>query len=130
MSTKLRRRKNLKNFFAYIFLLGILGASAFLLNAFIVSRSPLYISPLGKTNVDLANVERLLKENKIIFSQVTLLDYSYLIGIPGNGQVRLSQNKDIEKQVSSLQRILIQLTIEGKPFKSIDFRFSEPIVSF
>jgi len=85
---------------------------------------------MGKTNVDLVFVEKKLKDKDILFSQVSLSDNSYLIDIQNNGQVRLSLDKDIDKQIASLQRILIQLTIEGKLFKSIDFRFSEPIVSF
>jgi len=34
------------------------------------------------------------------------------------------------QQIASLQRILRALTIEGKSFKNIDFRFKEPIISF
>jgi hypothetical protein len=102
----------------------------FFLNMFFTSRKPLFISPLGKTNIDKAHVEKNLKEKKILFTEVSLSDYSYLVNIKDNGQVRLSQEKDINDQISSLQKILNQLTIEGKPFKSIDFRFSEPIISF
>jgi hypothetical protein len=61
---------------------------------------------------------------------VTALDSSYSVNIPNNGQVILSGDKDINSQIASLQRILIQLTIEGKTFKNIDFRFSEPTISF
>jgi hypothetical protein len=110
--------------------LGILGCAAFVLHTFFISTEPLFISPIGKANTDLIRVEKILKDNKILFSKVTLSDYSYLVDIQNNGQVRLSQDKDINKQIASLQRILIQLTIEGKSFKSIDFRFSEPIISF
>lgn len=86
---------------------------------------------MGKNNIDVKKVEKILKDKNILFSSIVVLsDSSYLITIPNNGQVRLTPKKDIEKQVSSLQRILLQLTIEGKPFKSIDFRFEEPIISF
>lgn len=91
----------------------------------------MFISPLGKVKNDLAIIERSLKEKKISFSQVVRLsDLTYLIDIPNNGQVKLSSVKDIGKQITSLQRILVELTIEGKLFKSIDFRFEEPVVSF
>ena len=76
------------------------------------------------------NVKKLLKEGNIMFSKVTLSGLVYLIDIPNNGQVSLSSQKDMASQISSLQRILRQLTIEGKQFKSIDFRFNEPIISF
>jgi hypothetical protein len=131
MSINPRKLKYFKRkFAAYILLLGVLGISAFFLNTFLVSRKPLFISPISKIKIDLASVEKILKDNNILFSQVSLSDYSYLINIQNNGQVRLSHDKDINKQISSLQKILRELTIEGKPFKSIDFRFSEPIISF
>ena len=131
MFTNPKRQKHFKiKFAAYILLLGILGVSGFFLNSFIASRKPLFLSPIGKVSVDFASVKKILKDNNISFSKVNSLEDSYLVDISNNGQVRLSQDKDINKQISSLQRILNQLTIEGKPFKSIDFRFSEPIISF
>lgn len=82
-------------------------------------------------NSDVAMVEKSLREKNIAFSQVLALsDSTYRINIPNNGQVKLSQTLDISKQIASLQRILVALTIEGKPFKSIDLRFKEPIISF
>ncbi|OGH24833.1 MAG: hypothetical protein A3B47_00055 [Candidatus Levybacteria bacterium RIFCSPLOWO2_01_FULL_39_24] len=126
-----RQQKNLKRkFAAYILLLGILGFIAFFLNTFFVSGKPLFISPVGKININRAEVEKILKNNHVSFSKIISENNSYLVDISNNGQVRLSLDKDIGQQISSLQRILIQLTIEGKPFKSIDFRFAEPIISF
>ena len=131
MFTNPRRHKHFKRKFAvYILSLGAIAVSLFFLNVFFVSKRPLFISPVVKTNEDKTHIEKLLKDNKILFSKVTISDYCYLIDIQNNGQVRLVQNKDINQQIASLQRILIQLTIEGKSFKSIDFRFSEPIISF
>lgn len=80
--------------------------------------------------MDISNIEKLLKESNILFSTVVFSDSSYIINIPNSGQVKFSSQKDIEGQISSLQRILRELTIEGRPFKKIDFRFDEPIISF
>lgn len=86
---------------------------------------------MGKNNIDAENVQKVLKDNNILVSRVLVLsDLSYEVTIPNNGQVRLSSQKNINKQITSLQRILRELTIEGKQFKSIDFRFDEPIISF
>lgn len=127
----LRRQNNFnKKIAAYILLLGILGACAFFLNTFFVLGKPLFISPIGKISVDAVAVEKILRDDNIQFSEVTMDNNSYLISISNNGQVRLSLDKDIKEQISSLQRILKELTIEGKSFKMIDFRFLEPIVSF
>jgi hypothetical protein len=114
----------------YILFLAALACVAFFMNIFFTMKEPLFISPLGKTNIDLNQVRKTLKNNKIPFVNVVLSDYSYLVSLQNNGQIILSQNKDIVKQITSLQRILNQLTIEGKSFKSIDFRFAEPIISF
>lgn len=132
MSVNPRQKKNLREKIAvYILLLGILACAILFLNFSYLFQKPLFISPVGKAGNDIAMVEKKLREKNIQFSQVLILpDSAYLISIPNNRQVKLSSDKDIDKQTSSLQRILIQLTIDGKPFKSIDFRFSEPIISF
>jgi hypothetical protein len=110
--------------------LAVVACGAFFLNTFSASKGPLFISPLGKVNVDLNKVRKALIDKNISFSTVSLSDYSYLIILQNNEQIRISESKDIVKQITSLQRILNQLTIEGKSFKSIDFRFTEPIISF
>lgn len=130
MFIKPKRKRFRRRIISYIFLLVILGILAFFLNKFFISRKETIISPLSKPGIDLVSVERILKDNDIAFSAVTALDSSYLVNIPNNGQVILSGDKDINSQIASLQRILIQLTIEGKTFKNIDFRFSEPTISF
>lgn len=131
MSTNPRRKRSLKKkLFLYIFLLAILSCIAYFWNALLIAKEPLFVSPLGKVNMDLNLVKKALKDHEISFSSVTLSDYSYLVILQNNEQIIFSQNKDIIKQTTSLQRILNQLTIEGKSFKSIDFRFIEPIISF
>lgn len=132
MSIKPRRKKSFKRkLIVYILLFAILGCIIFLLNSFFISKKPLFISPLGKIESDVGLVAKKLKEKNILFSQVVALpDSSYIVNILDNGQVKLSSTKDIGKQISSLQRILLELTIEGKLFKIIDFRFEEPVISF
>lgn len=131
MSKKIRHQRSLKKRIFYIFLLALITASSFLIYSIFQANSPLFISPLGKNNSDIKKVEKILKDNNILFSQVSVLsDSSYIINIPNNGQVRFSPQKNIDEQVSSLQRILRELTIEGKPFKIIDFRFKEPVLTY
>lgn len=132
MYTNPRARKSFKKkLYNYILLLTILGFVIFLTKFLFLSRNPLFISPIGRDNIDAKSVEKILKDKNIAFDKVLVLsDSSYLIVIANNGQVRISSQKDINRQISSLQRILRELTIEGKSFKSIDFRFAEPIISF
>lgn len=126
-----RGRKSFKKKLTSYILLLAFGFVILFIYSVLLSRKPLFISPMGEGNIDSYKVEKILKDNNILFSQILVLsDSSYLISIPNNGQVRLSSGKDIGKQTASLQRILRELTIEGKSFKNIDFRFEEPIISF
>ena len=127
-----RARKSFKaKIIAYILLLTILVFFIFLINSLFLLQKPLFINPMGEDNISAKQVERLFREKNILFSHVLVLsDSSYSVSIPNNGLVRLSSQKNINKQMSSLQRILRELTIEGKQFKIIDFRFEEPIISF
>lgn len=131
MLQKARRKSFKTKLTGYILLLTILSFVVFLINSLFLSTKPLFISPVGENDINTKKVEKILKDNKILFLQVLALsDSSYQVFIPSNGQVKLSSKKDINGQITSLQRILRELTIEGKPFKSIDFRFNEPIISF
>ncbi|HET9947069.1 MAG TPA: hypothetical protein VFQ63_03330, partial [Patescibacteria group bacterium] len=42
----------------------------------------------------------------------------------------ISLNKDIEQQVSSLQLTIRELTMEGKEFHRLDFRYDKPVITF
>lgn len=126
-----RGRRSFKTKLTLYILLLAFGFVIFLINSLFLAGKPLFISPMGKNNIDTKKVEKILKDNNILVSRVLVLsDLSYEVIIPNNGQVKLSSKKDINRQIASLQRILRELTIEGKPFKSIDFRFEEPIISF
>jgi hypothetical protein len=131
MSTNPRRQKNLKRIIVkFIILLGILGLALYVFNVLFFFKKPLFISPMGKTGPSSSMVEQILKEGNIPFSAITLSNDYYVINVSSSGQIILSKNKDLNQQIASLQRILRELTIEGKSFKSIDFRFLEPIISF
>lgn len=126
-----RRQKSFKKkVLRYILALAILIFLLLFLKSDVTYKKPLFISPLGRENMDLTMTKKILKENNILFSNVVAMSDYYIINIPNNGQVKIPATKDISKQIASLQRILVQLTIEGKLFKSIDFRFEEPVISF
>jgi len=130
MSINPRRKRSFKKIAAYILFLLIFGSGIVALNLFLASQKPLYISPLGKAGITLAIVEKSLQSKNIAFSKVTPMGNVYVVTLKNSGLAELSRDKDISQQTASLQRILNQLTIEGKSFKMIDFRFSEPIISF
>jgi hypothetical protein len=130
MPLNLRHKRHYKKKIAsYIFLICIIVVVIYLFNMFISSGRSAFVSPIGKAGVDQPMVKKILKEKGVPFESVVFSDY-FLVTLQNNEQVRLSPDKDLYRQVASLQKILRELTIEGKTFKSIDFRFSEPIISF
>lgn len=89
--------------------------------------SPLAQKELAKQN----NIEEILQKNKIEYSKISVAtDSSYLVILKEGEEINLSSQKDLSAQISSLQLIISSLTIEGKKFKRIDFRFDKPIVVF
>lgn len=123
-----RSRISKKRNVVYLFLL-VLSISLPFLFYSVFFKNAVVISPLSK-QANFTNIEEILKEKQILFSSVILLNSTYTVNIPNSGQVMLSSQKNINEQISSLQRILQALTIEGKLFKSIDLRFNEPTISF
>lgn len=95
-------------------------------------KKTLYISPVTKnSSKDAKKIERLLINAQISFTSISLsANSSYIIKLEDGGEVVLSLKKDIERQITSLQPILKQLTIEGKKFDRIDFRFDKPLVVY
>lgn len=111
-------------FFSYYFFFG---------KTFLISPLPDVSKTMQVARIDMNQsiLQKKLTENGITFSSVTVAsDSSYLVTLPAGEQVLFSQKKDIVSQVSSLHLILSRLTIEGKGFSSLDFRFDKPIVVF
>ncbi|OGH16234.1 MAG: hypothetical protein A3C22_03010 [Candidatus Levybacteria bacterium RIFCSPHIGHO2_02_FULL_37_10] len=82
----------------------------------------------GSSNKELEN---LLSQKNIAFSSISVLsDSSYLVKLSTGEEIIFSGTKAMPPQVSSLQLILSRLTIEGKRFVRLDFRFDKPVVTF
>lgn len=75
-------------------------------------------------------VQQLLDKNNIQYSSINNTNYGYLILLNQGTKVYLSNQKDLNSQINSLQVIQSHFTIEGKVPKSVDFRFDQPVVSF
>ncbi|MEX2013092.1 MAG: hypothetical protein WD967_01680 [Candidatus Levyibacteriota bacterium] len=135
----LQNRKNRKNrrYIKYVgvlfLLLGIILVlyTSFTLANYYLFKKPI-LSPLPKNfksqNQDIRSI---LEKEKIKFSEIyTATDSSYLVNLEDGGQAIITPRKNIEEQVRSLQIVLSRLTIEGKRFKSLDFRFDKPVISY
>ena len=78
-----------------------------------------------------ATVKTLCHEDTIACTNVVLQDPTTIVITLDNGAtVYIATQKDLKKQLASLQQVISQLTIKGKQFKTLDFRFDHIIVSF
>lgn len=137
MDNKKAPRKRKKLFLVSLIIKIILFSLLFLFLSLVVSFfffqkqnliSPL---PLGKTASEpkTANLEELLAKNNIPFSSIELAsDSSFLVRLREGEEISFSPKKSITQQISSLQLVLTRLTIEGKRFKRLDFRFDKPLI--
>lgn len=119
----------LKNIFLIIFATALLFLTVyFAVSNFLLSKTP-FVSPLSKTSDE--SFEKKLSKANIPFASISVAsDSSFLIVLKDGSEVNLSDKKNIQKQISSLQLILSRLTIEGKRFKRLDLRFDKPIIVF
>lgn len=76
----------------------------------------------------LSGVEKLLLQNSISYNEVSTSDSAILIRLKEGEEIVMTSKKSITSQISSLQFILSRLTIEGKKFSHLDFRFERPII--
>lgn len=135
----LQNRKNRKNrkYIRYVGTLFVLvGAALVLYTAFVLANKYIFkkpiLSPLPKNYKSQGqDIRNLLEKERVKFLEISIAtDSSYMVSLDGGGQAIISPRKNIEEQVRSLQIVLSRLTIEGKRFRSLDFRFDKPVVSF
>ena len=94
------------------------------------------LSPITKAqsvsvDAQIAEVQTFCQENHITCVSVqNTNDSSIQITLDKNAVVILSTKKDLKNQLSSLQEALSQLTIKGKQFKKLDFRFANIVITF
>jgi hypothetical protein len=76
-------------------------------------------------------IQNALEKNAIATSSITAAEgNTTLVTLKEGGEIIFANSKDITQQLASLQLIERQLTIEGRRFHRIDFRFDNPVVTF
>lgn len=132
-----KHKRKIKFFLKIIYF--TLGALTILFVAFALfsMKKPLYISPFslsGDSSYKITsssvekNIELLLKSRSIAYSSLSLEQQKYTITLKEGEKVFLDANKPLDTQISSLQLLLSRLTIEGKHFETLDFRYNKPII--
>lgn len=123
---KIERRKKL---FLLLLILTFLIISLFLLRTIVFHEKILFISPVSEVGYSKnTDFEGKLKKMGIEYENLKFSDNSYTFDVKGEGSVIISAQKSIDSQLSSLQLTLRELKIEGKRFKSLDFRFDKPVI--
>lgn len=106
------------------------GALVIYYNWDFILQKPLFVSPVTSARYSgIPEVKKLMVEFGVPYSSVSIVpDGTIQLKLVNNEEILLSEKKDLREQVSSLQRILSRLTIEGKRFTRLDFRFDKPLV--
>jgi hypothetical protein len=128
---KIKKRKSGKKFYIVSLLFFICLIICFT-TYFFLSRQWVFISPLAKIKYQQnIKLEELLNKANINFTKIsTQADSSLLVVLSGKEEVIFSPKKDLLHQIASLQLITKRLTIEGKRFKGLDFRYDKPMIKF
>lgn len=104
---------------------------------FLILNNTSYISPIPKMLLSASksgssnlknNIEMLLKAQNISYQSVNLEKNAYVVTLKNDEKIFLDTKKSLDSQISSLQLLISRLTIEGKHFKTLDFRYNKPVI--
>ena len=114
------------------FLIFMFLAVALILLYFFYIGSAEYINPLSiNKNSPKIKIEDMLSGSNIEITRSVIGREELIeVELKDGGKVIFSTKKDLKKQITSLQLMLLRLTIEGKKLKILDFRYDNPVVSF
>jgi len=137
------KRKAKQTFNKFIFLGTVfLITLGILLSFFLLAKLKrrVILSPLPKitlsknqeNNLNQTNqINSMLEKQGINVDQIfSASDSSTIVTLKDGGQIVFSDKKKLDEQMASLQLITRQITIEGRRFKRIDFRFDNPVIVF
>lgn len=132
MSKRARRYRYLFKIILFIssFTLLLLGVAIILFFILPKDQKQRFISPIVRKDLGIWNIEKKLLDANISFSSIHSFSSSYLVKLFDGEEIIFSSQKNIDEQISSLQPIIKQLTIEGRKFKKLDFRFDKPVIYF
>jgi len=116
---------------------GAVGILRIVIGVVVLRHEPTFITPLpflrslgfSDQDTDKKQIESFLKAHSIDYKDVALSGKTtYTIQLSDGGNAYLATTKGIPEQLSSLQRILSRLTMEGKKFSRLDLRYDKPVI--
>ncbi len=133
-----KKQLNKKRILLLSILSGLVGVICVILGVIVLSREPVFISPLpflrslglASTNdASKKKIQDFMKAQNIPYKDISLAGKTtYIIKMTENGNAYITTNKDVSEQLSSLQRIHSRLTMEGKKFTRLDLRYDKPVI--
>lgn len=133
-----RKQVDKKRILLLSLLSGGVGLLCVILGFIVLSREPVFISPLPflrslglatSSDADKKEIQNFLKAQNIDYKDISLSGKTtYIVKVKDNGNAYITTNKDVSEQLSSLQRIHSRLTMEGKKFTRLDLRYDKPVI--
>ncbi len=94
-------------------------------------QSPLAKSLTGNNTFSIAaHMEDLCVKYTIHCTNINIQNDTATVSLDPGEQVLFSLHRDVSKQFASLQLTIGHLTIEGKRFSRLDFRFDNPVITY
>jgi len=137
---RVKRIVNLIFFLLFIFIVTI--CVLFLSSLLFLKKTRAVITPLGilknnpiiNSNTSIqqsSDLQKIFDTYHLSFSNVSIgTDSAMHVALSDGREIIFSKNKQLDSQLASLQLIMNRLTIEGKHFIRIDFRFDDPVITF
>lgn len=132
-----KRHYNKKKVLSISILCGLTGVILIIGGVVVLSKEPVFTSPLPlmrtfgastDKNEEKAKIENFLSKNQISYEKLQQSGSSDFVLQTSSGVVVMTSNHDLSEQLTSLQRILSRLTMEGKKFVRLDLRFDKPVI--
>jgi len=130
---KVRRTLILVSAAFVLLLVSSLGAGIYLYitNFKVISPLPAQLGswlPTSSSDQSEKDLTSLLRSRNIMYTAIARNADEFVITLNPKQQVILTREKNFAEQISSLQVILQQLTMEGREFRTLDLRFDKPVV--
>lgn len=86
---------------------------------------------IDMSSTDTSLLKKELKIKNIAYSDIKVSsEGAYMLKLKTGEDIILSPNKDLKRQLSSLQVITSRLTMEGRSLRKLDLRYDKPVVVF
>ena len=107
---------------------------------FLTRKQPPLYSPLANLqkavfasaidNTIMDHILELCHKYNLSCQNISIKDETEIDLTVNNHLVIIARNKNIDKEIASLQLTIRALTMEGKDYRGLDFRYDRPVISY